>query len=339
MKHLKQYIFLTYSQTFFPIFSILYIVTSIVYLVKIASLTSVIQINFLELLEMYAYTIPNILYYTMPISVFVALALTLTKLSSEYELIVITSFGLNPIKLIKIIFFHLVLLTVFLLINSLALVPKASTMNQAFIEKKKTEAKFNIKASEYGQQFAQWLIYVDKEKNGLYKDVVLFKNDNKEDTIVIAKTATLNNEGTNLSLNLSNGKVIRANDQVNQVNFKKMTINNTIETIADIKNLNDLFLYWSDIDKDKKKMYKFSFSILSSLFPIISILFIIAIGYYNPRYDKNRTTAISVILVLLYMIIAQKLSNKYAVSALTLFPLLWIGASIITYRKKILNYY
>ena len=98
---LKKYLMTTYSQSFFPIFLTLYVITSIVYLVKIASLTSIIQINFLELLELYGYTIPTILFYTLPITIFVALALTLSKLSSEYELIVITSFGLNPIKILK----------------------------------------------------------------------------------------------------------------------------------------------------------------------------------------------------------------------------------------------
>jgi len=102
MKLLKKYLLINFSQTFFPIFLTLYSITSIIFLVKIASLTSIIQINFFELLELYLYSVPTILFYTLPISIFVSLSLTLSKLSSEYELIVITSFGLNPIKILKI---------------------------------------------------------------------------------------------------------------------------------------------------------------------------------------------------------------------------------------------
>ncbi|MEA3290398.1 MAG: LptF/LptG family permease [Campylobacterota bacterium] len=339
MKNLKQYLFLTYSQTFFPIFLILYIVTSIVYLVKIASLTSVIQINFLELLELYLYTVPTIIFYTLPVSIFISLALTFTKLSSEYEMIVITSFGLDPLKVVKLFIPHLTVLTFFLLINALALVPKGATMNQAFIEKKKTEAKFNIKASEYGQQFAQWLIYVEKEKHGIYEDIVLFNNTPDDDTIVIAKTATLDNNGDILSLNLINGKVIKSKDEIDQVDFKKMTINNEIIVYGNLNTFDDLIQYWSNIDQNQKKMYKFTFSILVSLLPITSILFIISIGYFNPRYDKNRTTLYGVILIAVYIIATQKLATKFTILELSYIPVVWMIASAYLYKKLIKSHY
>ena len=102
MNLLKKYLLLSYSQTFFPIFLTLYIITSIVYLVKIAALTSVIQIDLMELLELYSFVIPTILYFTLPVCIFISLVLTLSKLSSDYELIVITSFGLKSDKNFKI---------------------------------------------------------------------------------------------------------------------------------------------------------------------------------------------------------------------------------------------
>lgn len=55
--------------------------------------------NVVELFTLYLYSVPNILFYTLPISFFIALVIALGKLSSEYELIVITSFGLNPTKI------------------------------------------------------------------------------------------------------------------------------------------------------------------------------------------------------------------------------------------------
>ena len=65
--------------------------------------------------------------------------------------------------------------TIFLLLNSLVLIPKANQLFDTFKAKKEQEAKFNIKASEYGQGFGDWFIYVNEEKDGLYKDVVLFQ--------------------------------------------------------------------------------------------------------------------------------------------------------------------
>ena len=339
MQLLKKYLLETFSQTFFPIFLTLYIITSIVYLVKIAALTSIIQINFLELLILYSFSIPTILFYTLPISVFISLVLTISKLSSEYELIVITSFGLNPLRLVKLIIPILLLITIFLLINNLALVPKAEFMNKSFIEQKKKEAQFNIKASEYGQQFNDWFLYVNQKEDNLYKDIVLFKQDGATDTVIISKFATVKNSNATLSLNLEDGRLIKINNSLSQIDFSNMTINNELKQSHSINTINDLILYWSDIDTNNKKMYHFSFSILLALLPILSILFIISLGFYNPRYDKNHATSISLVLATIYLILTKKFSSELGIVTLYTIPILWVILSYILYHFKIKRYY
>ena len=59
--------------------------------------------DFIELFTLYAYSYSQIIFYTMPIS-FSFNGYNFSKLSSEYNLTVITSFGLNPIKILKIFF-------------------------------------------------------------------------------------------------------------------------------------------------------------------------------------------------------------------------------------------
>jgi len=339
MKLLKKYLLLNYSETFFPIFLTLYTITSIIFLVKIASLTSIIQINFLELLELYSYSIPTILFYTLPISVFVSLALTLSKLSSEYELIVITSFGLNPIKILKLIFPTVLLSSILLLLLSLALMPKASYMKETFLQNKKTEAQFNIKASEYGQAFGKWLIYVNEENKGKYEDIVLFQQADNKDTFIISKHATMNNNGSLLSLNLETGKALNITNSVNQIDFKRMVINNEIKSSSNINTLDDLILYWKDIVTDKSKAAEFSFAILSSIFPLLSILFIIYIGYYNPRYQKNHSTLLAIGLTTIYLILSHRLSKEFGLMILAYIPTIWIIVSLFIYKFKIKPHY
>ncbi|MEA2050593.1 MAG: LptF/LptG family permease [Campylobacterota bacterium] len=339
MKLLKKYLLHTFSQTFFPIFFTLYVITSIVYLVKIAALTSIIQINFLELLTLYSFSIPTILFYTLPISSFISLILSISKLSNEYELIVITSFGLNPLRLIRLIFPIILLITTFLLINNLALVPKANFLNKSFIEKKKKEAQFNIKASEYGQQFDKWFLYVDEKKDELYNDIVLFKQEQNKDTIVIAKHATINNNKSSLSLNLQDGRVVEIKDKLSQVDFGTMIINNEIKQSKNINSIDDLILYWSDIFTNKNKMYRFNFAILIAILPLVSILYIISLGFYNPRYDKNYSTSIALALAVIYLLITKKVSNEFGIIALYSIPILWIISSYFAYLYKIKRYY
>ncbi len=336
---LKKYIKSTYSQTFFPIFITLYTITSIIFLVKIASLTSVIQINFLELLELYSYSVPTILFYTLPVSIFISSGLGIAKLSSEYELIVITSFGLNPMKIARMIFPSLLLSTVLLLLISLALIPKADYMKKTFLKNKKTEAQFNIKASEYGQEFGKWLLYVNEEKNGLYKDIVMFQKNKEEDTFIIAKHASMNNAKTSLNLSLQNGRVIKIKEDINQIDFKKMVLNNEIKQTPNINTINDLLLYWKDVKKDRGRETAFTFNILVSIFPLISIMFIIYIGYFNPRYDKNNSTTVGLMLSTIFIMLSQKLAQDIGIVILGYVPLIWIILSYLSYRYKIKPHY
>ena len=339
MKLFHNYILKVYAQTFYPIFLTLFIITSIVYLVKIAVLTSIIQVNVYELLELYFFTVPTILFYTLPITIFISLVLTLSRLSSEYELIVISSFGLNPLRILYNLLPTLFLSTIFLLTNNLALMPKADYMRKVFLEHKKKEAQFNIKASQYGQQFAKWLIYVDKENKGLYENIVLYQRDGDKDNIIIAKKAITKNDGTNLSLNLTNGKAIKIDKKISQVNFQKMVINNEIKYTMNINSFNDLLTYWKNRKKQDSYMSYFTFSVLSALFPLISILFIINFGFYNPRYDKNRSVAYSIITTVIFLIISRELSKTVGLQSLYSFPFIWIFISYIYYRVKIKNYF
>ena len=137
---LKQYLYSQLAITFFPIFLGLFFITSVVFLVKIASLTSIITLDFFELFILFSYVIPQILFYTMPISFFLSLVITLAKLASEYELTVITSFGLNPTKILKIFLPITLIISSLLLVVSVGLIPKTKYLSKQFLEKKKKEA-------------------------------------------------------------------------------------------------------------------------------------------------------------------------------------------------------
>ena len=136
---LKQYLFSQLAITFFPIFLGLFFITSVVFVVKIASLTSIITIDFFELFTLFAYVVPQILFYTMPVSFFLSLVITLAKLASEYELTVITSFGLNPINILKIFAPTTFVLSVALMIISVGLIPKTKFLTTQFLAEKKKE--------------------------------------------------------------------------------------------------------------------------------------------------------------------------------------------------------
>ena len=203
---LNNYLYSQLAITFFPIFLGLFFITSIVFLVKIASLTSIITMDFFELFKLYAYSTPQIVFFTMPISFFISLVITLAKLASEYELTVITSFGLNPVNILKVFLPVTLLLSALLLVVSVGLIPKTKFLTKQFLDVKKKEANFNIKASEFGQKFGDWLIYISDKNNKTYSDVKLFKTEEKKDQFIISDTAILDNYKGALSFKLKDGK-------------------------------------------------------------------------------------------------------------------------------------
>lgn len=340
MKQLKNYLFKTYSGTFFPIFLILFIITSIIFLVQIARLTSIIEINFIELLLLYSFTIPKILFYILPISIFISLTLTIAKLSNDYELTVITSFGLNPLKLLKLLLPHLVLVTLLLFAISLILIPKTRYLNVEFMEKKKSEAQFNINPSEFGQKFGDWFIYVNDKKENSYKNIVLFKTDSKQTDLIIANKAFASpNINNNLSLNLLEGKAFNIEESFKQIDFKTMIINNKIESGSLINTFDDILSYWKGIKNFEPVRSKFIFNILYSFLPLLSILFSISIGYFNPRYEKNKSSVFVLVLTTAYVVAIQKVSNNYGLGSLLAMPAVWIGLSYSYYRLRIKSYY
>ena len=270
---LNNYLYSQLAITFFPIFLGLFFITSIVFLVKIASLTSIITMDFFELFKLYAYSTPQIVFFTMPISFFISLVITLAKLASEYELTVITSFGLNPVNILKVFLPVTLLLSALLLVVSVGLIPKTKFLTKQFLDVKKKEANFNIKASEFGQKFGDWLIYISDKNNKTYSDIKLFKTEEKKDQFIISETAVLDNDKGALSFKLRDGKAFIIDEkELNQIDFKSMYIN---DSIADSKVgiFTDTYSYWKNNIKNKIDLDDLTFFILTSLFPLFSLFF------------------------------------------------------------------
>jgi lipopolysaccharide export system permease protein len=331
MNLLKKYLFTIFSNSFFPIFLTLYLVTSIIFLVKIATLTSVIQINFVELMRLYSYSIPHILFYTLPISYFITISLTLSKLSQDYELIILTSFGMNPFRIIKFLLPITIIVTILLLVISLGLIPKAKYLKEVFLNIKKQEAQFNIKASKYGQQIGKWLIYVDKEKKQHFKDIVLLKIEDGKDTFISSNTANIQILPGSLNINLKNGKSFTISDTITQIDFKKMILNQPTISAKNITSLKDFIKYWQDRDVNRGKSEEFTFKILISLLPLSSLFFTLAIGYFNPRYNTNKATILPSILIIIFVLTSDKLSKIYPNTGLLVFPFMWFSLGYIYY--------
>ena len=324
---------------FYPIFFALFFITSIIFLVKIASLTSVITLSFSELFLLYSYNLPSIIFYTLPFTFFLSLIITLAKLSNEYELAVITSFGLNPIKILKIFMPLTIILTLLLLVLSVGLMPKTKYLSKEFIELKKKEASFNIKASEFGQKFGDWLIYIENQNDNQYENLKLFKNDEKMNQFIVSNKAVLINKDGNLSFKLMDGKVfITKENEVTQINFESMYINDNLAS-KDKGMFTTTYDFWENQLSNNRDIDDFNLYVLMSIFPLISSFLIISFGYFNPRYEKNRAVMKSIIAIVIYYAVVMIIKDKMALHALYFIPIMWIIGSYYYYSNTIKKEY
>lgn len=336
---LKHYLYSQLAITFFPIFFGLYFITSVVFLVKIAALTSIITINVFELFTLYSYVIPQILFYTMPISFFISLVITLSKLASEYELTVITSFGLNPVKIMRIFLPVTLLLSIALVVVSVGLIPKTKFLTKQFLDIKKKEANFNIKASEFGQKFGEWLIYIQDKDDKKYNEIKLFKTENNQEQFIISKSAVLNNDNGELSFNLSKGKAFFIKDsEINQIDFKTMHINDSIAD-DEMNIFTTTYNYWKEKIQRKQDIDDLTFYILTSLFPTLSLFLVITFGYFNPRYEKNRAVAYSLVAVVLFYVAVKSLGDKILLHSLYAVPFVWVLGTYFIYTRTVKKEY
>ena len=336
---LSNYLHSQLAISFFPIFLGLFFITSVVFLVKIVSLTSVIKMNFIELFSLYLYTVPQILLFTLPISYFLSLVISISKLSSEYEMTVITSFGVGPLNIVKKLLPITLLISIALLVITLGLIPKAKYLMNSFIDYKKNEANFNIKESEFGQKFGDWLIFIEKKEDNIYKNVKLFKKENNKEELIVSETAILENKKGNLTFKLFNGKIFIIDDsELNEIGFETMYINEIVNN-QQILVFSTSLNYWILSLKYNLDNDSFVFFILTSIFPLISLFLVVTFGYFNPRYEKNRAVAYSIGAVILYYVLIKYIGDRLLLHSLYIIPTIWIIASYILYSKTIKKEY
>jgi len=87
MKILQKYIKDSLSVLFLSIFLPLFSIASLVFLIKLATYTAIIQLSLWEMAKLFFFIVPELLFYTLPLSFFIAATLTLFKLSNDNEIL------------------------------------------------------------------------------------------------------------------------------------------------------------------------------------------------------------------------------------------------------------
>ncbi|GMB93155.1 LptF/LptG family permease [Helicobacter bizzozeronii] len=348
MQMAKSYMFYAISQVFFSFFLVLFFIASIVMLIGIASVTLVVKLSFLDLVQLYIYSLPGTIFFIIPITFFGACAIGLARLSYDHELLVFFSLGISPKSLVKAFLPLCLFVSVVLLVFSLILVPASKSAYYSFIQAKKEKIDVNIHPGEFGQKLGDWLVYIGSNEGNIFNDVILFSHKGLAlESFIIAKQGQIKNQQGVFELQLEHGNAYFAQkDQLRKVQFGQLILKNRI---ASSGSKNPVFLhshdyigYWKSAfgkDANKNQKRRFTQAILVALFPLASIFLIPTFGIANPRFSKNLSYIYVLLAVGIYFLCMHVISQDAPLIFVAILPLVWSLGSYALYRRMIVRFY
>ncbi len=331
MVRAKKFILESFVKSFLTLFIPFFIIISIIYIIQLSNLSFKINLNFTEFMTLYLYMLPKILFSTIPLSFVGAVINSLAKLSSENELMALFSLSYSPKNIIKYLLPISALISIFLLLMTIFIIPMTSQKIENFKKRKIFEAKLKIVPKKLSQSFGKFHIFIENNNKGKFENVTLFSNEkNGYLQILLSKTGSLEKNKTQY-LNLNNGYLYKYRDKIFQiVDFENLKIYNNKRFYSN-KPLT-FKEFWKINNRD------FLYYILVSLSPLFTLLLLIGLGIYNSRYQKNLSSFFILMVVLLIYIpvaIINRIGSLYGVIA-TLIG--WFIISILIFKKRTKRY-
>ncbi|SFV50358.1 Predicted permease YjgP/YjgQ family [hydrothermal vent metagenome] len=339
MVNARGYISSNFTKAFLTIFLPFFLIISLVYLVKISSLTAKIQISFLELLKLYSYSIPDIIFYTLPLSFIAALANVLIKLSTDNELIALYALGLKASKVLRGLLILGILFSLLLASISFLGMPLSKQFYKSFKESKKSEAKLNIVPGKLGQKFGDYYIYVKEKKAGKFHNIVIYNRTRKnEEQFFSSKKGELNKKNGATSLLLNDGYGYTYSDtKLQQAKYKTLEVYDSSRK-KDF-HFEDIIAYWSKAKTDEKMMHRVLFFIFVSLIPLLSVYLVASFTMINPRYQANRSFIVIFLTTLLLYMIASSLEKwgNFTILGITIVATFLLGKWL--FKRRVAKYF
>jgi len=320
---LKKYLINNFLSSFFILFFILFVVSSMVLLLAISNMTAVLKIDIGEFLYLYLLSLPEIIFYTLPLSFFITSAISISKLFENSELITVLALGISPKTVVKPFFSLSILVTFILLIITFFSIPTSQILYKNFFNTKKIESQFNFSASSIGQKFGEWNIFINEKKGKEYSNIVMYNH--KKNLFIISNKAKTFKKDNFFVLSLRDGNLYNQTDKTTHIKFKQFDINQKINiTKLSFNTINEY------LKKYKKKTNKY---FIISFFPIISFFFLTSISFFHNRYQKNHTIIYSGIVSIIYYAVAF-VSYKNLFAILIIFPIFLVMGKLSQKRIK-----
>ena len=282
MKKINLYVFIQIIKSCTLVF---FIFVSIAWLLQISRLFSYLnnlQIDFVNVLFLSFFLIPNLINVTLPFIIIFGLIIAFIKFDKDKEIIAIFSLGLSIKEILKP-FFLISIITIFLyLFLNLFFSPYIyDKYKQKEFDLRNSINLDNINISNF-IQLDENLILDFSKKEDVFEDVFI-KFIGENENIVFAKKARIIKEPKKFIFNLSEGfKLSFMNNKIEKLEFENYKLNFPLKNENNYNNYdkNTLTLF----NLIKYKDYK---SLIERMFDTLILLTVIIFFYFNNIKDNK----------------------------------------------------
>ena len=282
MKKINLYVFIQIIKSCTLVF---FIFISIAWLLQISRLFSYLnnlQIDFVNVLFLSFFLIPNLINVTLPFIIIFGLIIAFIKFDKDKEIIAIFSLGLSIKEILKP-FFLISIITVFLyLFLNLFFSPYIyGKYKQKEFDLRNSINLDNINISNF-IQLDENLILDFSKKEDVFEDVFIrFIGENEN--IVFAKKARIIKEPKKFIFNLSEGfKLSFINNKIEKLEFENYKLNFPLKNENNYNNYDKNTLTLFNLIK-----YKDYNSMIERMFDTLILLTVIIFFYFNNIKDNK----------------------------------------------------
>ena len=245
--------------------------------------------------------VPDFISLLLPLSFFIGILITVSRLYADREIYAYFSTGISPITLIKFIFPQALIYMVFTLILSLYIAPVSKEISNELLKVNTFEEQIaSLAPGEiYGIKGSKSFITVDENNETNLKNVIFFNDVGKDSILISADTLNISSSQLDYELLFENGSLtagVFSNDAKMISSFKKFEfplVNNQTHTRTSFENI------FSSINIDDSLEYQWSISL--SITILVLMVIAVYIGKVEPRQGRLSVILPGMLIYILYL--------------------------------------
>jgi lipopolysaccharide export system permease protein len=245
--------------------------------------------------------IPDFISLLLPLSFFIGILITVSRLYADREIYAYFSTGISPITLIKFIFPQALIYMVFTLILSLYIAPVSKEISNELLKVNTFEEQIaSLAPGEiYGIKGSKSFITVGENNETNLKNVIFFNDVGKDSILISADKLNISSSQLDYELLFENGSLtagVFSNDVKMISSFKKFEfplVNNQTHTRTSFENI------FSSINIDDSLEYQWSISL--SITILVLMVIAVYIGKVEPRQGRLSVILPGMLIYILYL--------------------------------------